>query len=195
MEINALPRRTSCVPPVMRAWLVVAFAVVLVAPAVFGSVPFENHQCSLLVLRSDKDAYSVGESVNITVSYSPVLLGCVESMIAHDYVIKIQILNSRGNEEYSSTHVTTGNLTTHETWVPAKEDNYTILASSWLRLAGGQSMVKELEASKMIQVEGASESLTPPSIGLGVIVILVVTMSYFLFRHASSKRQSSQQQA
>jgi hypothetical protein len=77
----------------------------------------------------------VGERVKITVTYIPLLPGCVGVMIAHDYVVKIEILNEADQETFASTNSTVGSLMVHGNSIPAETENYTIEASSWLRLA------------------------------------------------------------
>jgi len=151
-------------------WLLVLL--VLVAPGVYGSVSVNDHPCSSLAVQSDKDTYRIGESVNVTVSYAPVLPGCVEFMIAHDYVITIQILNGSNSVEYSSNHTTTGALTIHDQWTPLATGDFTINATSWFRLLGGDSMMKQMEASKLIHVQ--APPLTPiPTVGLAAALVVI----------------------
>jgi len=166
---------------------------VLAIPTIAGSVSVNDRACGSLVIQPDRGTYTLGESVNITVNFAPLLPGCAELMIAHDYVIKIQILNSSNNEQYSSTHVTTGPLTIHEVWTPVEKGNYTIKASSWLRLAGGNSLVKGLEASRTILVQDPGQSMMPETIpiALGVIGVLAVTLAYLFFKHVTRKRQAT----
>jgi hypothetical protein len=120
--------RLSCYA---SAGLTAAIIVMALVVSVGGSFSTRDKQCSSLVVRTDKDAYTTGETVNISVDYVPLLPGCFEFMIAHDYVIKVEILNSLNMTEYSYSNATLGNLVMHLSWKPAGEGEYTVKASSW----------------------------------------------------------------
>lgn len=176
----------------MVVWLVVALALSLFAPTISGSVPASDRACSSLVVKSDKDTYTIGESVGITVTFLPLLPGCVEPMIAHDYVIQIQVLNASNQTAYTSTNVTSGPLTIHEAWTPTATGGYTIIASAFFRLLGDESMVKSLEASTTINVHDPTQP-TPgfEFVAIGVVGLAAVTLTlFFLKRRKGSSRKA-----
>jgi hypothetical protein len=153
-----------------------------------ASFSTKDTQCSSLVVRTDKDAYTTGQVVNVSVDYVHLLPGCFEFMIAHDYVIKVEILNSSNMTEYSHSNATAGNLVMHLSWKAAQEGEYTVKASSWLRLAGDESTVKQLEDSVVIRVQDPTEGTTvlAPEFDLatvGALTIVAVTLVLALTRH------------
>jgi hypothetical protein len=136
-----------------------------------GAFSANGQACSSLVIQTDTDNYTIGEPVKITVTFSPLLPGCVEPMIAHDYVIQILVLSALNQTVYSSTNATAGTLTLHETWTPTTTGDYLIQASSWFRLLGNDFMTKEMEASTTIHVHDPVES-TMLTLELGVIGLI-----------------------
>ena len=128
-------------------------------PAIAASSSVSDLACSSLVLETDKDSYLVGESVNITVHFSPILPGCLEPMIAHDYVLTIQILNDAHNVVYSSSNATPVGIVFHESWIPVARGEYTLNATSWWRLMGDDLMMKQLETLRIIHVQGPNQCM------------------------------------
>jgi hypothetical protein len=147
---------------------VMALVLVSVLPTVAVAFSAKGQACSSLAIQTDTGNYAVGGPVKITVTFAPLLPGCVEPMIAHDYVIQIQVLNSLNQTVYSSTNVTTGALTIHETWTPTTAGDYLIRASSWFRLLGNDFITKEMEASTTVHVNDPVQS-TMPKLDLGAI--------------------------
>lgn len=163
------------------------------APSISGDVSIRE-SCSSLVIQTDKDTYLTGESVSITVTFVHLMPGCFEFMIAHDYVIMLTVMNSAKGQVYSYSNATVGNLTIHEVWNPPDIGNYTIVASSWLRLAGNESMVKQLEVSKAILVQAAPSphELSEPGIAsLGAVAIVLVLLISLKRRSSLKPRKSS----
>jgi len=136
-----------------------AFLTLILALA-FGSIFPANavaavsaHPCSSLVVQTDSGDYAIGAPVKITVAFLSLLPGCMEPMIAHDYVVQIEVLSASNRTVYTSSHVTARALMISETWMPATAGVYTINASAYFRLLGDESiMTKTLESSATIRV-------------------------------------------
>jgi hypothetical protein len=130
--------------------------------------------------------------VNITVTFLPLLPGCMEPMIAHDYVILIQVLNASNQTAYTSTNVTSSPLTIHEAWTPTATGDYTIIASAFFRLQGNESMMKPLQASTTIRVHDATQP-TPrfEFVAIGVVGLAAVTLSLFFLKHRKTSSRKA----
>jgi len=186
-----LSSRLSCFASVGLVGVVAMALAVSVGAASFSTT---DTQCSSLVVRTDKQAYTTGETVNVSIDYVHLLPGCFEIMIAHDYVIKVEIMNSQNTTEYSYSNATAGNLVMHLPWKPAEKGDYTVEASSWMRLAGNESMVKHLEDSIAIRVQdppaGATLLTEFDSTTVGALAIFAVTIVLTLMRHGRRRIHS-----
>jgi hypothetical protein len=150
-------------------------------PAVAAAASINGHLCSSLVVRTDRGNYDIGEVVNITVTFVSLLPGCVEPMIAHDYVVKIDVLNVSNQTVFSSSNVTARALMISEVWTPESAGEYTIIASAYFRLLGDESMAKMLESSATICVHDIAQQI--PEFGLltvGVLGIGVAALSLLI---------------
>ena len=171
---------------------IMALMLVFVLPTVAGAFSANSQACSSLVIQTDTDNYAVGDPVKITVTFAPLLSGCVEPMIAHDYAIQIQVLNASNQTVYSSTNVTAGALTIYETWTPTTTGDYLIKASSWFRLLGNDFMIIQLESSTTIHVHDPVQS-TMPMLELeviGLVGILAITFGTVFVMHVRKKTSS-----
>jgi len=144
------------------------------------------------VVQTDADSYAVGHPVSITVTFASLLSGCVEPMIAHDYVIEIQVLNSSNQTVYSSGNVTGGALTIHEIWTPTATGDYTIEASSWFRLLGNDFMIKQMEASTTVHVHDPVQStMSRLKIwAIGLVGIFAATLGIMHLKRVRKKASS-----
>jgi len=173
--------------------LILALVLVSFLPAISGTVSDNVRACSSLIVQTDKNDYAVGEPVNITVTFLSLLPGCMEPMIAHNYVIQIQVLNASNQTAYSSTRVTAGALIVSEKWTPTIVGDYTIIASAFFRLLGNDVMTKTLGASTTINVHDPAQP-TPgyELIAIGVIVIAAAALSLlFLKRRKTSNHKTA----
>jgi len=173
--------RSSTGPTILA--LVLASALGLLLPA--AVVPrVEAHPCSSLVVRTDKQDYDVGEAVNITVTFVSLLPGCVEPMIAHDYLVTIDVLTPSNQTVFSSSNATARELMVSELWMPATAGEYTVVASAYFRPLGDESiMSKTIESSTKIHVLNVTQQI--PEFGLvatGMFGIGVVALSLMLLR-------------
>jgi hypothetical protein len=133
----------------------------------------DAHPCSSLVVQTDKRDYFIGEPVNITFTFIPLLPGCMEPMIAHDYFVQIEVLTVSNQTAYSSSNVTAGALTVSSIWIPTTAGEYAIIASAYFRLLSDESlMTKTLQASTTIRVHDPSQQI--PEFGLMAIGVLIV---------------------
>jgi hypothetical protein len=139
-------------------------------PAVAAAASADVHACSSLVVKTDRADYDIGEAVNITVTFVSLLPGCVEPMIAHDYVVKVDVLNVLNQTVFSSSNVTARALVISEVWTPEAAGEYTIVASAYFRLLGDESMVKTLESSATIRVHDIARQI--PEFGLVTVGVL-----------------------
>lgn len=170
--------------------LTLALVLVSVFPTLAGSASINVQACSSLVVQTDKGDYAIGESVNITVTFLSLLPGCMESMIAHDYVLQIQVLNASNQTAYSFTHVTAGALIVSEEWTPTTAGGYSIIATAYFRLLGEDVMMKALGASTTIQVHDPTQPTTGfefVAIGIVVIAAAALSLSFLKRRKTSSK--------
>ena len=171
----------SSTGPVIIA-LILASALGSLAAAVVA--PVDANPCSSLVVRTDKQDYSVGEAVNITVTFVSLLPGCVEPMIAHDYLVTIDVLTPSNQTVFSSSNATARELMVSELWMPATAGEYTVVASAYFRPLGDESiMSKTIESSTKIHVLNVTQQI--PEFGLvatGVFGIGVVALSLMLLR-------------
>ena len=178
MRATKMPSSTG---PVIIA-LILASALGSLAAAVVASV--DANPCSSLVVRTDKQDYSVGEAVNITVTFVSLLPGCVEPMIAHDYLVTIDVLTPTNQTVFSSSNATARELMVSELWMPATAGEYTVVASAYFRPLGDESiMSKTIESSTKIHVLNVTQQI--PEFGLvatGVFGIGVVALSLMLLR-------------
>jgi hypothetical protein len=168
-----------------------ALVLVSVFPTLAGAASISVQACSSLVVQTDNGDYAIDEPVNITVTFLSLLPGCMEPMIAHDYIVQIQVLNASNQSTYSSTHVTAGALTVSEEWTPTTAGGYTIIASAFFRLLGDDVMMKTLEASTTIHVHDPAQP-TPgfEFIAVSIVGIAAVTLSlFFLKRRKTSSRK------
>ncbi len=169
-----------------------ALVLASVFPVLAGAASINVRACSSLIVQTDRDDYAVGERVNITVTFLPLLPGCMQPMIAHNYVIQIQVLNASNQTTYSSTHVTADALIVSEKWTPTTAGGYTIIASAFMRLLGNDAMTKTLGASTTIHVHDPAQP-TPgfELIVIGVVGIAAVALSlFFLKRRRTSSRKA-----
>ncbi|MGA8903873.1 MAG: hypothetical protein WB661_02560 [Candidatus Bathyarchaeia archaeon] len=173
--------------------LILALVLVSFLPAISGTVSDNVRACSSLIVQTDMNDYAVGEPVNITVTFLSLLPGCMQPMIAHDYVVQIQVLNASNQTAYSSTHVTAGALIVSEKWTPTSVGDYTIIASAFFRLLGNDVMTKTLGASTTIHVHDPAHP-TPgfEFIAIGVVGITAVALSlFFLKRRKTPSRKAA----
>lgn len=173
--------------------LILALVLVSLLPAISGTVSPNGKACSSLVVQTDQDDYAIGEPVNITVTFYSLLPGCMEPMIAHNYVLQIQVLNASNQTAYSSTHVTAGALIVSEKWTPTIVGDYTIIASAFFRLLGEDVMTKTLGASTTIHVHDPAQP-TPgfELLAIGVLGIAAAALSlFFLKRRRTTNRKSA----
>jgi hypothetical protein len=164
-----------------------AAALVTVLPTFIGAAPDSGQACSSLIIQTGTDNYVIGEPVNITVIFAPLLPGCVEPMIAHEYVVQIQVLNASNQTLYSSTNVTAAALTIHKTWTPTTPGDYLIKASSWFSSLGNDFMTKQMETSTTIHVQDPVR-YTMPRLELGVIgLVAILAVGVALLKRAREK--------
>jgi hypothetical protein len=154
----------SAMKPILLVAFVAAGLVILTVTPQAGG----QGSCRSLEVLTDKGAYAIGESVNLTIKYVHLLPGCAEAGVVHDHLIRVEILDKVGHVEYFSEHSTVGNLTTHETWIPTRMGNYTVEGTSWFRLSSG-SLVREMQASKTILVGDSTSVPELPAPALGLI--------------------------
>ena len=146
--------------------------------AVVAAASVDAHACSSLAVKTDRGDYKIGEAVDITVTFVSLLPGCVEPMIAHDYVVEIDVLNVSNQTVFSSSNVTARALMISEVWTPATAGEYTIIASAYFRLLGDESMAEMLESSATIRVHDIAQQV--PEFALVTISVLgigVATLS------------------
>jgi hypothetical protein len=168
-----------------------ALVLVSVFPTLAGAASIKVQACSSLVVQTDKGDYAIGEPVNISVRFLSHLPGCMEPMVAHDYVIQIQVLNASNQTAYSSTYVTPSALTASEKWTSTTVGYYTIIASAFFRLAGDDVMMKTLEASTTIHVHDPSQPTAGfEFVAIGVVGIAAIALSLFFLkgRKTSSRK-------
>jgi len=166
---------------ISRFTVVLFAALLLIAPAMSTTVPTQNHPCSSLIIQTDKESYTLGEPVVITINFAALLPGCVESMIVHSYLLTIQVFNSSNHEMYSSNHTTPGTTKIAESWTPMAIGDYSINATSWVTFPGNDLMTRQLQAYKLIQVQDPEQWLT---FGVtGIVAALAVAASYLTIRH------------
>jgi len=179
----------------VAASLLLAFIALVLASVltpVSGSFLANGQACSSLVVQTDAGNYAVGHPVNITVTFASLLSGCVEPMIAHDYVIEIQVLNASNQTVYSSGNVTAGALTIHEIWTPTATGDYTIEASSWFRLLGNDFMIKQMEASTTVHVHDPVQSTVSRLWiwAIGLVGIFAATLGIIHVKRVRKKASS-----
>jgi len=169
--------------------LAIALILVSILPTLAASP--NGQACSSLVVQTDKRDYAIGEPVNITVSFVSLLPGCMQPMIAHDYVIQIQVLNASNQTAYSSTNVTAGALRVSEIWAPTSAGGYTIIASAFFRLLGDDIMIRTLVASTKIDVHDLAQQ-TPEfkPVAIAIVVIAAATLSLFLLKRRKTSSVS-----
>ena len=137
------------------------------------------HACSSLQISTDRDFYAVGQPVNITVHFLHLLPGCFEFMIAHDYLIRTQILDPARNQVFSESNVTGSDIVVHYSWTASQPENYTIDSLVWLRLAGNETNSKLVEATKPLIVQGqttltvSEEISNAMGVGIGFLAVIV----------------------
>jgi hypothetical protein len=162
-------------------------------PALAAAASVDDHPCSSLVVKTDRWDYDIGEGVNITVTFVSLLPGCVEPMIAHDYVVKIDVLNVSNQTVLSSSNVTARALMISEVWTPERAGEYTIIASAYFRLLGDESMVKMLESSATIRAHDIAQQI--PEFGsltvdvLGIIGVAALSLLIRGRRKRSTSRE------
>ena len=169
--------------------MALAFATVFLGFA--GAQSADNHPCSSLVVRTDKGDYAVGEPVTITVTFHPLLPGCAMPMIAHDYVVQIDVLNVSNQTLYSVSNLTGATLMVSETWIPTTAGEYTITASAYFRLLGEEFMTKMLEASTTIRTYAAMQMPEFGLIAVGGLAFAVVALGLLFFGRAGRLRKAA----
>jgi len=146
--------------------------------------------CSSLTVQTDRGSYVVGDSVEITINFTPLLPGCVGVMIAHDYVVKTQILNDANQTVSAWSNETVGPLTVHKIWTPVVKGNYTIQASAWFRLSGDEAMTQQLQTATTIHVQDAATSSMSELTSAGFVAALILGATFLLLaaKHVTRRK-------
>jgi len=180
MRCLGLCRRVLCHGSML---LPLTVLMVLVAPMVSGTMHPAVQACSSLTVQSDRDTYTTGDPVAITVSFHALLPGCMQPMFVHGYVLTIQIFNATNGEVYSWNHTIPGSVTINESWTATTAGAYSINATTWLTIPGNDLMTKGLEANKVIQVQDPQQ-LTAIELTLGALATLAVAGGYLILRRS-----------
>jgi len=159
---------------------------VVVLTSAWAAAAANNRACSSLTVQTDKDSYMVSDPVVITINFVALLPGCVEPMIAHDYVIMIQVFNSKNYVVGSFNRTTSGTIIITESWTAIASGDYSVNATAWFRLAGDDLMTKTLQTSKQIHVQDSAQSTMQGWIG-AVIVILIASPVFWIFKRNKAK--------
>lgn len=168
--------------------LTITFLIVALPPTAAAVAPSNDMACSSLKVQTDKESYTVSETVVITVDFNALLPGCVEPMIAHNYVITIQVLNSENSVVISYNRTTSGGAVITETWTPTVPGDYSVNATSWFRLLGNDFMTKTLQASKLIHVEDSAQSTMQGWLAPASVAILVASLGFWIFKKNRMKQ-------
>jgi hypothetical protein len=172
-----------------------AFLAMILAVALGTMFPASTEltsPCSSLVVQTDKQDYTIGEPVNITVNFLSHLAGCMIPMVARDYVVEIEVLDMSNQTLYSVSHSTVGTLMASDTWIPSMVGDYTITASAYFRFLGYQTGTKTNEVSTTIRVYDPAQQV--PEFGLvavGVIGVVVVALGSLLLSRMRGLRKTA----
>ena len=164
---------------------IILVVVVLLTSAWVGAAA-NDRACSSLTVQTDKDSYMVSDPVVITINFVALLPGCVEPMIAHDYVIMIQVFNSENHVAGSFNRTTSGTIIITESWTATASGDYSVNATTWFRLVGNDLMMKTLQASKQIHVQDSAQSTMQGWI-VALIVILIASPVFWIFKRNKAK--------